>query len=86
MSTTHDHREKLNMRKFVGAVSIIGALSGCAIAVAAPSSADNCFNISVPGSSGSRCDSPPNPDGSFTRCDTVGVLGFGGRNCYTVYP
>jgi hypothetical protein len=86
MNSTHDSSPTTPTRKFVGAVSIIGALSGCAIAVAAPSSADNCFNISVPGSSGTRCDSPPNPDGSFTQCDTVNVLGFGGRNCYTVYP
>ena len=77
----------LQMRKFVGAVSIIGALLGCAIALSAPSSASPmCSRTFVLGSGGSRCDSPPNPDGSFTQCDTVDVLGFGGRNCYTVYP
>jgi hypothetical protein len=84
-----EYREKLQMRKFVGAVSIIGALLGCAIALSAPSSADPgpvCPRTFVFGSGGSRCDSPPNPDGSFTRCDTVDVLGFGGTNCYTVYP
>jgi hypothetical protein len=85
MNSKHDPDPTTPMRKIVGAVSIIGALFGCAIAVAAPSSAD-CFSITVPGSDGSRCDSPPNPDGSFTQCDTVNVLGFGGRNCYTVYP
>ena len=87
MSTTHDHREKLQMRKLVGAVSIIGALLGSAIALPAPSSANPvCSKTFVNGNGGSRCDSPPNPDGSFTRCDTVEVLGFGGTNCYTVYP
>lgn len=38
------------------------------------------------GSFGSRCDSPPAPDGSFEQCDRVNVLGWGGMNCYRVYP
>jgi hypothetical protein len=76
------------MRKFAGAVSITGALLGCAIALSAPSSADpGCSRTVVLGNGNSRCDGPPNPDGSFTRCDTVYVLGrVGGMNCYTVYP
>ena len=82
-----ESRKRLQMRNVVGAVSIVGALLGCAIALSAPSSAEPvCSSTFVLGNGGSRCDSPPNADGSFTQCDTVYVLGFGGTNCYTVYP
>jgi len=75
----------MNSKKLIGAAAITGAIVGGAIAIAAPASAD-CGGAIVLGNGGGRCDSPPGPDGSFIRCDTVRVLGFGGTNCYRVYP
>lgn len=45
-----------------------------------------CGGAIVFGNGGSQCDGPIAPDGSFQRCTSVYVLGFGGWNCYTVYP
>jgi hypothetical protein len=75
------------MKRSFCAVAIAAAAVGGGIALATPASADPvCGNAIVMGNGGGRCDSAPNPDGSFTQCDTVYVLGFGGTNCYTVYP
>src|SRR6476619_6648188 len=38
------------------------------------------------GGGGGYCDSDYTPDGSYTHCETVYVMGFGGTNCYRVFP
>jgi hypothetical protein len=35
---------------------------------------------------GGYCDYDYAPDGSYMHCETVYVLGFGGTNCFRVYP
>ena len=45
-----------------------------------------CGGAVIWGNGGSQCDGPVAPDGSFQRCVSVYVLGFGGWNCFTVYP
>ncbi len=75
------------MRKLITAMAIGGALAAGGIVVAGPASADGpCGGAVVLGNGGGRCDYDQRRDGSFTRCDTVYVLGFGGTNCYLVYP
>ena len=75
------------MRKLISAVMITGALVAGGIGLAGPASADGfCGGAVVLGNGGGRCDHDQEPDGSFMRCDTVYVLGFGGTNCYRVYP
>jgi hypothetical protein len=75
------------MKKFISTVAITSALLGCGVALAGPAGADpGCGGAVVLGNGGGRCESAPDPDGSFVRCDTVYVLGFGGTNCYRVYP
>jgi hypothetical protein len=75
------------MRNLVSAVTITSALVAGGIGLAAPASADGpCGGAVVLGNGGGRCDYDPASDGSFMRCDTVYVLGFGGTNCYRVYP
>ena len=75
------------MRRLVSAVTITGALVAGGIGLAAPASADGpCGGAIVLGNGGGRCDYDHDADGSFMRCDTVYVLGFGGTNCYRVYP
>jgi hypothetical protein len=81
-----DRREQ-KMRKLISALGISAALAAAGIAVAGPASAMGpCGSAVVLGNGGGRCDYDEAPDGSFTRCDTVYVLGFGGTNCYRVYP
>ena len=70
---------------------LIGALAGSTIiaaglAFAAPAQAAPCGGGMALGNGGSQCDSEPYADGSFDRCVSVYVLGFGGWNCYRVYP
>ena len=79
---------KLQMRKLIGAVTITGALVAGGIGLAGTASAAGgpCGSAIVLGNGGGRCDYDEQPDGSFMRCDTVYVLGFGGTNCYRVYP
>ena len=87
------------MKKFVGglviASGLTGVIGGGAMALAGPASAaplgapvpvDACRSLNIMGSGGTSCDSDWAPDGSFTRCDTVIVLGFGGTNCYRMFP
>ena len=75
------------MRKLISAVAIAGALAAGGIGLAGPASADApCGGAVVLGNGGGRCDYDQGMDGSFMRCDTVYVLGFGGTNCYRVYP
>jgi hypothetical protein len=75
------------MRKIISSVAITTALVAGGVALAGPANADPvCGGAVVLGNGGGRCESTPDSDGSFVRCDTVYVLGFGGTNCYRVYP
>lgn len=75
------------MKKLVSAVTLTGALVAGGIGLAGPASAGGpCGGAVVLGNGGGRCDYDQGSDGSFMRCDTVYVLGFGGTNCYRVYP
>lgn len=76
------------MRKIVIALSA-AALSAGGIALAAPAGAD-CGGGGnggwTPWGGGSYCDGATYPDGSYDHCVSVTVLGFGGSNCWRVYP
>jgi len=74
------------MRKIIGSVAIKTAVLAGGVALAGPANADPFCCGAVALGNGGRCESAPDPDGSFVRCDTVYVLGFGGTNCYRVYP
>jgi hypothetical protein len=54
--------------------------------VAPATQAQPCGGAMAFGSGGSQCDGAVNPDGSFERCVSVYVMGFGGWNCYMVFP
>ena len=67
----------------------IGLFAGgsmVAVASAPAAKADYCSSGWVPTTSWSTCDYPLDPDGSHIHCDAVFVLGFGGRNCYRIFP
>ncbi len=57
-----------------------------ALSQAPPASADFCTSGIVPTTQWKSCDYPPQADGSYIHCDAVYVFGFGGRNCYRVFP
>jgi hypothetical protein len=79
------------MRKIFVAPAALGvaALSAGGIALAAPAGAD-CGGGGnggwTPWGGGSYCDGNTYPDGSYDHCVSVTVLGFGGSNCWRVYP
>lgn len=71
-----------------GTVIAITGLTSLALTLAPAASADPgyCSSGGAWGAFGARCSSAPYPDGSYDQCDQVNVLGFGGTNCYRVYP
>ena len=87
-------------RIFIGVAALVGALitvfpplllvtSGLSVVEAqTPPNipADGCGGAVVFGNGGSQCDGPVQSDGSFQRCVSVYVLGFGGWNCFPVFP
>lgn len=74
--------------KKLGASALAGTfLAAGAIALAGPAAATGCGGGGAGGfGGGSYCDSDYRPDGSYNHCESVYVLGFGGWNCYRVYP
>lgn len=74
--------------KKAGTAIVIPGLAALALTVAPPALANPgyCSGGGGWGGFGSRCSSAPYPDGSYDQCDQVNVLGFGGTNCYRVYP
>lgn len=88
------------MKTLIGAAAALGlAIGGLSVGAMTAAPAANAAPCMTPGggmgsgfgggawgSGGGRCDGAPAPDGSFERCENVSVLGFGGWNCYRVYP
>jgi hypothetical protein len=62
---------------------LVAALGASGLAFAAPANA-GCQAGWTPWGGGEICDGPVGPDGNFERCQSVGVLGFGGTNCFIV--
>ena len=82
--------EAASMRARVAAgllsVAALCGLGAIATQQAPEASANPCGGAVVSGSGGSQCDGPMAADGSFERCTSVYVLGFGGWNCFRVFP
>ena len=76
---------KVAVLGIVGAGLVTGG-STVAVAYAPTAKADFCSSGWVPTTAWSTCDYPLDVDGSHVRCDAVFVFGFGGTNCYRVYP
>jgi hypothetical protein len=76
------NRVKKTIATGLGAAALIGG----GLALAAPSQAQGCASGYAAGNGGGYCDFDYAPDGSYTHCETVYVMGFGGTNCYRVYP
>ena len=73
--------------KKLGASALAGTfLVAGAIALATPASAVGCASGGSPWGGGGFCDTDYRPDGSYMHCERVYVLGFGGENCFRVYP
>lgn len=79
---------ELNMfgRTAVGSGLVAAGLVAGGLPAAPVAQAQPCGGAMAFGSGGSQCDGPVNPDGSFERCISVYVMGFGGWNCFTVFP
>ena len=65
---------------------VTGGISAVQAQVPPNIPADGCGGAVVFGNGGSQCDGPVQSDGSFQRCVSVYVLGFGGWNCFPVFP
>jgi hypothetical protein len=76
-------------RILAAGVLTVGAAMPIAIAqvaLAPAAHAEWCTNGNAPAAAWGGCDYPPDPDGSHMHCDTVYVFGYGGTNCFRVFP
>ncbi|MCG5433268.1 hypothetical protein LV457_13365 [Mycobacterium sp. MYCO198283] len=73
-------------RASIGAAVVASGMWLGTTAAAPEAQAGPCGGGMAFGSGGSQCDGNPYPDGSFDRCVSTYVLGFGGWNCFRVYP
>lgn len=77
----------LSARKFLGLMAGGAVMSAVALGMASPASAGpGCSSGGSPWGGGGFCDIDYGADGSYLHCERVYVLGFGGENCYRVYP
>ena len=56
------------------------------VALAPPSQATGCGSGGSPWGGGGFCDTDYRPDGSYMHCESVYVMGYGGENCFRVFP
>ena len=76
----------MKTRRVLAALGIAGAVAG-GVALATPAQATGCASGYGGGfGGGGYCDFNYGADGSYTHCESVYVLGFGGQNCYRVFP
>ncbi|CAJ1501224.1 hypothetical protein MU0083_002630 [[Mycobacterium] kokjensenii] len=75
------------LKKTVAMIAAPGFVAlALTLAPAASANPGNCAGGGGWPGFGMRCTSLPYADGSYDQCDRVNVLGFGGTNCYRVYP
>jgi hypothetical protein len=74
------------MRRFIIGLVLFVGLPALLLLNAAESRAQGCGAGSAPFTTWSVCDFDHWPDGSYMHCDVVYVFGFGGTNCWRVFP
>ena len=76
----------LSVRKLLGLLAGGAVMAAVALGMASPVSAAGCQSGGSPWGGGGYCDTDYRADGSYMHCEEVYVMGFGGTNCYRVFP